>query len=650
MCGFVAVLTPDSTLSKDIVIDMRDRMFHRGPDGGGLWVDRNEGGAIALGHRRLSIVDLSEAASQPMFSNDQQHIIVFNGEIYNFVELKHELESKGHRFKTTSDTEVLMVAYRQWGVDCLSRLNGMFAFALWDKEKQHLFVARDRFGEKPVYIARIPGGGIAIASEAKALFAHPDIQATPNTDMMGQFIGGYAPNGLEACFFQGITRLPGAHGMLFNLKGEQIKQWRYWTPDYTRPRKIKNYDDVSAEFLDLFTTAIKMRLRTDVRVGACLSGGLDSSSIVGILSRLEKNGSALFSHTYSARFDDDPTMSEGHYIDMMLDHTGLSSQSVRPDPIEMIGESDRLHWHQEQPFSTPSMYLEWCVTRKARDTGTIVMLDGQGADELLAGYHYSFKDYQYDQLMRGRWVDLYSNTTKFNHRIQEESGKYVDAQRRIDVRSIHSFNEFPKMIFDAASVYAYRGVKHARNKLPGLPNPAAINMFRYGMARGLLYDSMTSNLHSADSNGMAHSIETRFPFLDYNLVDWIISLPNQALIHDGWTKYILRRAMNSILPKPIQWRVDKVGFAAPQDVWLRDKITDWAKDRLFDGPVTGCDFYDRRTIESLWSAHQSGQQDNSGILWRYISLNEWLTLFQKDSWKEGLYDAPLAARQAGATQ
>jgi asparagine synthase (glutamine-hydrolysing) len=232
MCGLVTVLAPSASLNEELVACMRDRIAHRGPDGFGLTVRKAGDMAIALAHRRLSILDLSEAAAQPMASGDGTAWIVFNGEIYNFVELRRELEAEGVAFHTHSDTEVLLAAYRRWGPDCLPRLNGMFAFVIWDEARQEIFVARDRFGEKPLFHARLPDGGCAFASEMKALFAHPQIRPAVNEAVLAKYTGGSYYEDTEETMFEGVWRVPPAHGMVLSPDGQVRRKWRYWTPDY----------------------------------------------------------------------------------------------------------------------------------------------------------------------------------------------------------------------------------------------------------------------------------------------------------------------------------------------------------------------------------------------------------------------------------
>ena len=604
---------------------MRDRMLHRGPDAGGEWIERYEGGCIGLGHRRLSIIDLSPGGAQPMFSADERYVLTFNGEIYNYIELRCELEQKGCRFRSASDSEVLLQAYAYWGRDCLKKINGMFAFCIWDRTDRTLFCARDRFGEKPLYYAKTPGGGVIIASEIKAILAHPAIAARQNDEAVSDFLQGYADYASADTFFENILRFPASHCALINLKGEELDRHRFWTPDYTVDNPALMPEKGIEEFSELLARSLKMRLRSNVKVGACLSGGLDSSTIVGMLSELHKKGETELRHTYSARFDDDPTISEGDYIDAVQRHCGFDPISITPDGGQIALESQRLHWHQEQPFLSASMFLEWCVVRKARETGTTVLLDGQGADEILGGYLYHFEDMQKDLLSKGKLLSFYKNTKSFYDRIVDQNKNKDIYGRRTGHKNFKRYHVIPRLIKNNYMTSKYR-TEDIKN----------IGFFRASLKSGLLKDTLPNNLHSADSNGMAHSIETRFPYLDYDLVDWCLKMPNHLYIHNGWMKYILRMAAKDYIPEQVKWRVDKVGFAAPQDRWLRENLKEWAREKLFYGPVSKLGIFERKEVESLWKAHMSGEQDTSWKLWRYISLNEWLSLFENGMWKRGL--------------
>jgi len=629
MCGITAVISM-KPLPAGVLDSMRDRLEHRGPDGARSWITRTDNATIGLGHRRLSIIDLSHAADQPMFAADDCIAIVFNGEIYNYIELRDELQAHGHTFHTASDTEVLLSAYEHWGPDCLEHLNGMFAFTIWDDAQRTLFAARDRFGEKPLFYTRLPGGGIAFASEMKALFAHPDVVATPSNSVVREYVAGRFYEDTPETMFSGVNRLMPAHAMLIGDDGIVRRHWRYWTPDYTAIRSDYTEPTAFDQFRELLTRSIRMRLRSDVPVGTSLSGGLDSSTIVCLLARERGSTPTLTQNTFSGRFDTtDPTLSEGPQIDLVVEAAKVDAHSVTPEPDELAAESELLHWHQEEPFLSASIYLQWCVMRLAHENGTTVLLDGQGADELLAGYQFYFPTYQFDLIDRRQFVRLARETRLFRRRLHDASRGFVDSHRRFNRDSALSW---PML---ARGLRPGGGVHHGPYDV-GVP-PAARGMrLRRQIAEALQYNSLPQLLRYADRNAMAFSRETRFPFLDYALVDWCIGLPDRAFVNDGWQKWILRAATEGVLPPGIQWRADKVGYAAPLDIWLRGRLVEWGRERLFSGPIVDIEGYDKAAIERLWREHQVESANHSWALWRWISLNEWLTLVARDTWRRGL--------------
>ncbi|TFY99676.1 asparagine synthase (glutamine-hydrolyzing) [Ramlibacter rhizophilus] len=640
MCGFVALFAPTGSFNADLVIRMRDRLTHRGPDGAGLAIKPCGPLSVGLGHRRLSILDLSDAAAQPMTSSDGTATIVFNGEIYNFIELRDELSREGVAFRTHSDTEVLLAAYRHWGTDCLSHLNGMFAFAIWDEARQELFVARDRFGEKPLFHARLPGGGHAFASEMKALFAHPALAPEVNQKELERFTLGQYLEDTEDTLFAGVQRLAPASALVIDHHGVVARRWRYWIPDYTRVNGPRSMREASEQFLHLFQESIRKRLRSDVPVGTSLSGGLDSSMIVCVLADMRLKGTQFHQNSFSARFDEDPTLSEGDYIDLVAQRAQVQAHAVSPDPVALMEESRRLHWHQEEPFLSASIYLQWCVARLAREHRTTVLLDGQGADELLAGYQFYFPSHQLDLVDQGRWLQLAWTTFRFTSGLRRASLQYADSRRR--------FNE--RVALDRQQLQAARrsppGVSAGPYSI-GVP-PAQPGMrLRRQIAEALQYNSLPMLLRYADRNAMAFGREGRLPFLDYDLVDWCISLPDSALIQGGWQKYVLRRSGDGILPKQVQWRADKVGYAAPLDVWLRGPLKEWAWQRLDDSTLKSLPHHDVDQLRSLWDQHQRGEGNHSWALWRWISLAEWLQMHRQGIWRDG-YDSALAPAAVAA--
>ena len=583
---------------------------------------------VGLGHRRLSIIDLTHAADQPMFDRSGELVLVYNGEIYNYLELREELRAAGRVFTTESDTEVLLAAYEQWGTDCLPRLNGMFAFALWDGRRRELFLARDRFGEKPLFHTRLPGGGFAAASEMKALFAHPDVRVSPRESAVRSYVDGRFYEDGEETMFDGILRLPPAHAMVIGDEGSVRRRWRYWTPDYAAVED--GFDETAAaeRFRALLERSVRTRLRSDVPVGTSLSGGLDSSAIVCLLAEARMQTPTLTQNTFSGRFDDaDPTLSEGPYIDLVVDRAAVRAHSVTPSPTGLIEESELLHWHQEEPFLSASIYLQWCVMRLAREHETTVLLDGQGADELLAGYQFYFPAYQLDLVDRRRLVRLARETLVFRRRLRKASRGYANSLRRFD----HDVALGPRAL---ASAWRRRSSVPTSAYDDGIPPAAPGTRLRRQIAEALQYNSLPMLLRYADRNAMAFSRETRFPFLDHELVDWCITLPDRAFVQDGWQKHILRQAMGGILPEQIRWRADKVGYAAPLDLWLRDSLREWARERLFGGRIGEVEGYDRSRVEELWHRHLAGE-NHSWALWRWISLGEWFSLFDSGAWRRG---------------
>lgn len=627
MCGLVSIFAPAPSLPEDLVATMRDRLAHRGPDGHGLSIERAGPMAIALAHRRLSILDLSTAASQPMRSPDGRAVLVFNGEIYNFVELRDELRASGVAFRTTSDSEVLLAAYRHWGPDCVRRLNGMFAFVIWDAERQQIFVARDRFGEKPLFHARLPRGGRAFASEMKALFAHPELAPSANERIVAKFAAGAYYEDGEETMFEGVLRVPPAHALLVAPDGAILKQWRYWIPDYENVQEGLSVEAATEGFLARFQESIRKRLRSDVPIGTSLSGGLDSSMIVCSLAGARAAGTPFRQDAFSARFDDDPTLSEGEYIDLVARTAGVHAHAVAPSPEGLMAECRRLHWHQEEPFLSASIYLQWCVARLAREHRTTVLLDGQGADELLGGYQFYFPSHQLDLVDRGRPLELLWTTALFNARLKRASRRFADSRRR--------FNEEVGMSLRRAWSLIGRptgSVFHGPWDV-GLPAAKPGQRLRRIMAEALQYSSLPTLLRYADRNAMAFGREGRLPFLDYDLVDYCISLPDSAFVRNGWQKYVLRRAGEGLLPRRVQWRADKVGYAAPLDVWMRGRLKDWAWERLHAADLAACPGYDAGGLEALWADHQAGRANNSWALWRWISLGEWLAMLREGAWR-----------------
>jgi asparagine synthase (glutamine-hydrolysing) len=621
MCGIVGVLTTGKSVEAPILARMQNAVAHRGPDAHASWID----GPIGLGHQRLSIIDTSHASDQPMHSHDGRYVIVFNGAIYNYVELRTQLVIAGYTFKTSGDTEVLIAALQHWGEGALLRLNGMFAFALWDKRDKTLMLVRDRFGEKPLFWAKPRDGGLVFGSEMKALTRHPGVSTNVDLGTLEEFSrGAYFENGPRT-MFEDIKRVSGAHFMVFDFRGNLLKEKRYWTPDYDKVDTTLSRADATARFEELLNHAIDIRLRADVPVGSSLSGGLDSSTIVGLLAQRRNEGKLAQQHTFSARFPNDPTLSECAFIDAVTSHTGVTNHSVAPDPIEMIGELDRLHYHQEEPLLSASIYLQWCVARNAKQTGITVLMDGQGADELLGGYQFYFKSYQHDLAELGHFDELERMTRLFNERMHAAAGQYQESHRRFNASSGYSLEELEALKRNP-------GVGSDGPYPSGVPKAAPGNRVRRIMAEAMQWNSLPLLLRYADRNSMAFAIEGRLPYLDYDLVDFCIQQPDTLYFQDGWQKNVLRDVADKVVPTTVSRRADKMGYAAPLDVWMRGPIKDWAQQRVFEGRVREYPGFDEANLRQMWKEHQSGVANHSWALWRSASLNEWLDLTASGAW------------------
>lgn len=630
MCGFVAAIGPGRPLPEATLVEMRDRLIHRGPDGAGLWSKSYPAGSISLAFRRLAIIDVRDVANQPMVSEDGQRVIVFNGEIYNYVELREELERMGYTFRTRGDTEVVLQAYQHWGDGMVSQLNGAFAFVIWDEARGAALVARDRFGEKPLFFAGLDTGGFVFGSEIKALLAHPAISADLDGAVISRVLRGQIIYGAEDTIFRGIRQFRTAHAMVVGLDGEVRQYESYWRPQYDRSLGDLPREEVVMRLREHLERAVAMRMRSDVPVTACLSGGLDSSTLVALISRLGRENGTGIDATISVRFPDDPAVDEGAYIDRVLARTGVVGHAVSPSAVDLARDVRRLHWHQETIVAGPSMYLEWSVMRLARELGYKVIIDGQGGDEVLAGYQIYHQAYQAELYRRGARAQALWIGWLRDRRLRRFVKQFRDAQRRISLRDslkLHQFRSFQEgHIQDMIRVYGG----------DDLPDISEAGELRYELAINLMRTSLPSNVYSSDRNSMAHGIESRFPFLDYELVDFASRLPDWAYLGRGWSKYILRLAMRGDLPEEVLWRVDKVGFAAPQDRWLRDPgLRDWVEERIFDPSLSAIEGYDRVAMERTWSRHRNEELDLSGELWRWASAAEVLDMARLGVWREG---------------
>jgi len=600
MCGIAGQYCLDGNIpDKQLLAIMSERLTHRGPDGEGTHIT----GPVALAHRRLAIIDLSEDGLQPMTSEDSTLWLVFNGEIYNFVELRKELIEKGHRFHSKSDTEVILHAYEEWGHACLTRFNGMWAFALWDGQRQELFCARDRFGIKPFYYAQT-GDSFLFASEIKALLAHPAVGTKPDDATLGTYLAWGVLDHSERTMFDGILQLRPAHAMVVTKEGAQ-SPFRYW--DVKVNAEIHSTvpdEEVALKVRSLLHDAIRIHLRSDVAVGTCLSGGIDSSALTAVINGLiRKEAPASVGKrqkTFSVVFSD-KRFDESRYIDEIVAATGVDAHRTEPSPEKLWDDIDRLVYMQDEPFGSLSIYAQYCVMQLAREQVKVV-LDGQGADELLAGY----LAYQ---------------------------GSYIGGL----FRSFHALTGFREII---GSLRHHRGFFRSaveqlfvRKGRRGLLKCMAPPVDRYGgtldevLLRELTGTNLPALLHYEDRNSMAFSIESRVPYLDVRFVEYVASLPLNQKIRNGITKIALRNAIKGIIPESIRCRMDKMGFVTPEEVWMKEALRPFVLELVSSDEFHARPYWNADAVVLNYLAFLEGKSAYSPEIWRIICAELWFRKF-----------------------
>jgi len=597
---------------------LRELLRHRGPDDAGTW--QAEDKSVALGSRRLAVLDLSPHAHQPMLNATGSLSIVHNGEIYNYLELRNELRQMGHFFRSQSDTEVLLAAYEAWGPDCLERLNGMFAFAIWDEKRQELFAARDRFGEKPFYYFLDPGHRFFLfASEIKALLASGLISPKQNYAAIYRYLAHHEIDMGAETLFEGILSLPAAHALIYSQAQGKLKLWRYWDLDPEVEIRLPNDTSYAERFLELLTDAVRIRLRSDVILGSSLSGGLDSSTIVSILARELKGGNHK---TFSARFHN-PRYDEGHYIQRVLEWTGVEGHMIYPDPGSLLEEMNALTWHQEQPFFSTSIYAQWNVMRLAKEQGVTVLLDGQGGDEILGGYHFYFGPYFRDILLRLRWMALIKTLFKYAREHGSASlpviaFAFLPKRLRQPLRKLVRPLAIAPELAQAVGEDLESSLLHTHN-------------FKSSLQEAL-YESLTQTvlpalLRYADRNSMAFSREVRLPFLDHHLVEYLFAIPSDQKTRGTITKVVLRNAMRGRMPEEIRLRKDKLGFATPESLWLRGPLRIWIDEILHSRRFCQRGWLDPKVVNHVWQGFLAGRDQWHSLIWRWISLEIWAQVY-----------------------
>lgn len=606
MCGICGMV---GKADKFTVEKMVEKMEHRGPDGQGYYFDKS----LAFGHVRLSILDLSENGAQPMVSQSGRYVITYNGEVYNFLELRDELVSLGYNFISNSDTEVLLNAYIEWEEKCLDRLNGMFAFAIWDKEKRQLFCVRDRLGVKPFYYY-MDSNSFVFASEIKSILEYKEYMPMPNDKIIYDYlIDGYVEH-TEDTFFSGIKKLsPGSYIKIDdNLN---IEFYRYW--DLSINNMLHNNGDKVTQIeqmKELLLDSVKLRLRSDVSVGSCLSGGLDSSSIVCIINNmLMKENAEAKQETFSSCFEDE-RFDERKYIDEVIKVTNTKKNLIFPNSDNLIEDINKLIYHQEEPFLGTSIFAQWSIMKEVNKKGVRVLLDGQGADEILAGYR-KYRIYLIKELLRNK--KYFSCIKELIGGMRQNHASYNFSSDINKIKRLLGLS-YGTTIMDYINFKDHKESGGKRHKLPkDFAEALYLDLTKYSIPALLRYE---------DKNSMAFSVEARVPFLDYRLVEFLASLPTQFKINNGWSKWILREAMKGTLPEKIRTRKDKMGFVTSEKLWLQEQKEFITK--IFSNAGFKAHRYVDR-IKILSNLDSLINSDRYTYLWRFINLELWMQQFFK---------------------
>ena len=565
MCGISGIINQlDKAVESQEIRKINNLIAHRGPDDEGFYFREN----FAFGHRRLSILDLSSDGHQPMHYLDR-YTITYNGEIYNYLEIKEELLSFGYKFHSETDTEVILASYDKWGEECVTKFNGMWAFAIYDRKKNIIFCSRDRFGIKPFYYTQIEDKFI-FGSEIKQLLEFYEQRFVNQKILMDYLIISYEEH-TDETFFEGIAKLPQSHNLIYDLKSNSFKIDRY----YDIKKNNTTFDENAS--IELYKNSlydsIGLRLRSDVKVGTCLSGGLDSSAISAIaskqyMSKSQKRFMAI--HAKSTQKSND----ESEFAKEVATHCNLDLKIIEPSSDDFIKYIDEVIYTQEEPFGGASIFMQYFVMKKAKEEKCKVMLDGQGGDETLLGYEKYYPAYLLSlnlfDMIRG-----FINSSKNSKLNKKQLFSYLlyFTNAKIRVARLRKKHHYIKDdFFNKISVDIIK--ENSRRYL---------NIFDL-QHQEIYATKMPHLLKYEDKNSMRNSIETRLPFIDYHVLERALSLNSNMKIKEGWTKYILRRVVDDILPKNIVWRKNKFGFEAPTKSWL-DSIEDDMKRAILDSEI-----------------------------------------------------------------
>lgn len=643
MCGITGVINLKQKVDKDLFVKMNNIIKHRGPDDEGYTLispnkivkaygedsanaiknkyiniqEVEEKFPIIFGHRRLSIIDLSENGHQPMSDETDGIQITYNGEVYNYIELREELKKKGYKFHTNCDTEVIISSYKEWGEDCVSHFNGMWAFAIFDKEKSKIFCSRDRFGVKPFYYY-YNGDKLIFASEAKQIIEDSSVERIANDAVIYNFLF-YGNNDYnEDTFFKNIYALPASYNMIIDLDFENkkinIEKKRYY--DFERKEIINNEDKAVKDFKENFKRSIEYRLRSDITVGSCLSGGLDSSSVVTqACLNLKPEGKNKNFQTFTSCYDENPEIDERYYSKKVVKKSECKENLIFPNKGNLEEDIEKVTWHQDFPFPSLSIYAQWNVMKGAAKKDVKVLLDGQGADETLLGYERYAIFLLKDNLKHFRFKTMFKNYKYLKTNLN------VGFKRMVAYLLYFSNNDFFKYLIKKIKnpILNKEFLKENKHNKDYVKNINFKDCFELNRTE-LFFSNLGPLLRYEDRDSMAFSIETRVPFIDYQLVEKVMQIPVDLKIKDGWTKNILRKAMKDDMDQEVVYRKNKLGFAAPQKDWLNELNENYIERYLANMKTKK--YFNEVELRRIFK-----EKTNEEIRWKFLSLEIWMKIF-----------------------
>ena len=617
MCGIAGFINTKGSDEKRFAIHkMVELLHHRGPDDQGYYADEN----IALGHARLSIIDLSSAGHQPMLNEDQNTIIVFNGEIYNYLSLKKELQENGRKFNSTSDTEVILNGFLQWGTAIFQKLNGIFAIAIWDKKSQTLFLARDRFGIKPLY-CECENEEIIFASEPKSILAVNNGERKINKQALHEFMFYGNPLGVQT-LFEGIQQI--SPGTFCIFKEGKKQEYFYWKPENIVPSKHNEIDAIEHTRI-LLENAVKSQLVSDVPVGVFLSGGIDSSAITAFASK-HYNGTLK---TYAAYFDFDKGSNDLKRAKSVAQYFNTNHQELEikggnlPDII-----TDLVRFH-DAPFSDAANIPLYLLAKEVKDSNKVI-LQGDGGDEIFAGYRrYQLLDELQNYkglILAGKLSSLFPFSHPTKNRVERMSaalGNKDDAMRMALLLTVESQKNSPTRVLGKEYRMLLNGVdpfaeyKKCNARFAHLP---LVQRMLYTDTQIILPSTF---LEKVDKSTMAQSIEVRVPLLDNDLAEYVMGLPQEFKVKKGQKKWLMRQALRGVVPDDIL-DAPKTGFGVPYENWLKEPLKDFLNDTLFTHKNKEMKLFDEKVLNKLITEHQTGKANHGFLLWKTMNFSIWL--------------------------